>query len=96
MHDSFASINDIKWERVFVKLYQVDNLEHINRIIMDAKTMFTPEEANGINIFNYFDDTKTMGDVKLILDIIFKVIILITVFLCFFSLASSMGANLID
>ena len=35
-----------------------------------------------------------MEEVQLILDIIFNVIISITMFLCFFSLCSSMSANL--
>lgn len=48
------------------------------------------------DINNYFDDTGTISQVTKILDIIFNVIIAITMFLCFFSLCSSMSANLYD
>tara|TARA_B110000285_G_scaffold221609_1_gene274796 strand:- start:4 stop:384 length:381 start_codon:yes stop_codon:yes gene_type:complete len=37
-----------------------------------------------------------MDEVTSILDTIFNIIIIITMFLCFFSLCSSMGANLMD
>jgi ABC-type antimicrobial peptide transport system permease subunit len=49
-----------------------------------------------VKIFNYFDDIQTLNQVTVILNIVFSVIISITMFLCFFSLCSSMSANLLD
>ena len=42
------------------------------------------------------EDLKTLKDVEIILQIIFSVIVPITMFLCFFSLSSSMSANLFE
>jgi len=49
-----------------------------------------------VQIFNFLDSTETLDTVSDILDAIFSVIIAITMFLCFFSLCSSMSANLLD
>ena len=49
-----------------------------------------------MQIFNFLDSTETLDTVSDILDAIFSVIIAITMFLCFFSLCSSMSANLLD
>ena len=94
--DPAMSINQTTWERVIIKLKDPTNKDHIMRIIKDCKSKFTPEQANGIRIYNYYDDTETTDQVTQILDIIFNIIICITMFLCFFSLCSSMSANLLD
>lgn len=60
------------------------------------ESFFTTNQANGIRFFNYFDKADSNADVANILNIIFNVIIAITMFLCFFSLCSSMSANLLD
>ena len=96
MIDPAMTLNKTTWERVIIKLKDPENKVHIKKIIADAKAVFTPEQANGIRIFNYFDDTDTMDEVTDILDTIFNIIICITMFLCFFSLCSSMSANLLD
>lgn len=96
MLDPFISINETKWERVFVRMKDPANKTATDKLITYAKSQLTAEEANGIRIFNFYDDTDTMEEVQLILDIIFNVIISITMFLCFFSLCSSMSANLMD
>lgn len=54
------------------------------------------EQYEGIVIDNYFGNEDTNNLVTKILDWIFNVIIAITMFLCFFSLCSSMSANLFD
>jgi len=90
------TLNDTKWERCMVLLKEPSNKAHIKKLLTEMKDTFTPRQNNEIGIRNYFDDTDTMGMVKNILDIIFTVIIVITMFLCFFSLCSSMSANLYD
>ena len=47
-------------------------------------------------ILNYYDDNETNVLVDNIITAIFDVIIIITMCLCFFSLCSSMSANLFD
>lgn len=46
--------------------------------------------------YNSQSNEKTLEQVVLVLDIIFSVIIVITMFLCFFSLSSAMTANLLE
>ena len=49
-----------------------------------------------IKIYNYLDSLESLNQIEQILNIIFNVIIAITMFLCFFSLSSSMSANLYE
>jgi len=65
-------------------------------LIKNAKSAFNAQESNGIRIDDYFDDDETQSLVEYILNLIFGLIICITMFLCFFSLCSSMTANLMD
>ena len=96
MISSHRGLNDTLWERVMIKLKEPDNTKHIRDLTIAFKQSFTPEQANGIKIYNFYDDTETTQEVNQILDTIFNVIIAITMFLCFFSLCSSMSANLLD
>ena len=96
MNSPTGSLNDTRWERLFIKFKDTENKDIVKEFIQECKAQFSPLQANGIKIFNYFDDTETTDQVSLILDIIFSVIISITMFLCFFSLCSSMSANLLD
>ena len=90
------TLNDTKWERVMIMLKEPSNKEHIKKLIGDIKETFNAQQHNEIMVKNYFDDTDTNDTVSGILDIIFTIIIVITMFLCFFSLCSSMSANLYD
>ena len=68
----------------------------IKRLNDQVKRGLGPEALDSLNIRDYFKDDKTNEQVTEILDIIFNVIIVITMGLCFFSLCSSMSANLMD
>ena len=68
----------------------------IKKLTDEIKKGLSPEVLDTIKIINYFQDDKTNDQVKNILDVIFNIIIAITMFLCFFSLCSSMSANLMD
>ena len=52
--------------------------------------------SGGLTIWDANESQETIDQVEVILNIIFNVIILITMFLCFFSLSSSMTANLYE
>ena len=49
-----------------------------------------------MNFFDYLEYKESNREVTETLDLVFNVIITITMFLCFFSLCSSMSANLMD
>ena len=91
MDSPFQSLNDTKWERLFIKFKEPENMDLLTNFIREIKTLPTP-----VQVYNYFDGNETMKEVSNILDIIFSIIISITMFLCFFSLCSSMSANLLD
>jgi len=90
------SLNNTKWERILIKMKDPSNREHVQKVITDLKQSFTPDQANNIGIWDHYDNKETLDLVQTILDIIFNIIISITIFLCFFSLCSSMSANLMD
>lgn len=94
--DPFSSLNETSWERVFIMLNDPSNKDDIQSLIFDFKDSFTTSQLSNIKFFNYFDSSDTNDEVTSILDTIFNVIIAITMFLCFFSLCSSMSANLMD
>jgi len=91
-----SSLNETTYRSVLVKLKEPENEDHTAELIKNSKAAFNPIEANGIKIVNFFDDKETTQQVESILDSVFGVIIFITMFLCFFSLCSSMSANLMD
>ena len=49
-----------------------------------------------MSVYNSNDSWSTFKQIETILNIIFDVIIAITMFLCFFSLSSSMSANMFE
>jgi hypothetical protein len=90
------SLNESKWERIVIELKDQKNSDDFQKIREDMESFFSSNQANGIRFINYFDKADTNAEVANILNIIFNVIIAITMFLCFFSLCSSMSANLLD
>jgi ABC-type antimicrobial peptide transport system permease subunit len=90
------SLNTTKWERIMVMLKDPSDTAAIKKLTDQVKKGLAPEVLDTIKIINYFQDDKTNDQVKNILDVIFNIIIAITMFLCFFSLCSSMSANLMD
>jgi len=91
-----SSLNETVWQTLIIKLKQPENEEHIESVIESLESAMTNDQLEGITIENYFSDLETNILVTRILDWIFNVIIAITMFLCFFSLCSSMSANLFD
>ena len=91
-----GTLNDTRWERLMVMMKVPDDQAAIKHLINDLKTSFTAAQSSSIRIINYFDNVATNDEVDNILDVIFNVIIMVTMFLCFFSLCSSMSANLLD
>jgi ABC-type lipoprotein release transport system permease subunit len=91
LYDPRVSLNDTKWERLFIKFKDQNDEEVVKNFIDEVKGL-----PNNVRVFNYFDGNETMEQISTILDVIFSVIIAVTMFLCFFSLCSSMSANLLD
>ena len=79
-----------------VQMKEPGDQQAITNLINDIKDSIPSNKAYQIRFKNYFDNVKTNDKVDHILDVIFNVIIVITMFLCFFSLCSSMSANLLD
>ena len=100
MYRPYNSINETRYRWVFIKFKGEPGSEPwmtaADEFIKDCKNTFDSQQSNNINFWNSFEDTDTMSQVALILDTIFNIIIVITMFLCLFSLVSSMSANLFD
>ena len=90
------SLNDTYWERIMIRLKDELNGEQMTEIGLDFKSNFNNRQSENLQIYNYFDLEDTNADISRILDMIFNIIISITMFLCFFSLCAAMSANLMD
>ena len=90
------NMNDTMFERVFVKLKDPHNHDHMTKLITQIRGSFTDQERVDLEILNFLEMDEQNKKIKSILDIIFNIVIAITMFLCFFSLCSSMSANLLD
>ncbi len=78
---------------MIVKFKGQDDLVLIQAFIKDMKDAYN---GYGLRVDNFYDLKETFDEVTLILDMIFNVIISITMLICFFSLSSSMSANLYE
>ncbi|CDW87905.1 family protein [Stylonychia lemnae] len=97
-HLAQIKIDEIPFERLTIRLKDPYNMEHRSQL---KKALVEQFDSIGLSDKEYairdsIEDLKSLKDVELILQIIFSVIIPITMFLCFFSLSSSMGANLYE
>lgn len=94
------SLNETRWSNLFIKFKYDGGTEEYKQatrnFVADCKDTFNPQQSNSIGFENQYDDNDVMEQVETILDITFSVIIVITMLLCLFSLASSMSANLLD
>lgn len=79
-----------------VLLKEPSNKDHIKKLVSEVKATFSPQQNHEVVVKNYFEDTDSNDSAQGILDLIFNTIIVIIMFLCFFSLCSSMSANLFD
>lgn len=81
------------FEKLIVKLKEPENSDHISqaKVKMEEGT-----QGKQTSIYDATDTEGSFGDAKQILDVVFNVIIASVMFLCFFSLSSSMTANMIE
>lgn len=91
-------IDEVPFERLAIKLKDPKNNDHIKQITKALKQQLesTGYSSKTYSIKDIIEDQSSLKDVELILSTIFGVIIPITMFLCFFSLSSSMSANLYE
>ena len=89
-------LNNTRFERIMIKLKNEMNPEHSRTVKETLRESFNEDQKRLFRFYDYQDDQEETKRIQLILDLIFNVIIAITMFLCFFSLCSSMTANLMD
>ena len=90
------SMRNIIYARVLIKLKDPLNIKNSDAFISGMRKQLTPYEDKLMDVYNYNDGVENIQKMQTILDMIFNVIIAITMFLCFFSLSSSMTANLFE
>ena len=100
MFGPHKSLNETRYRWVFIKFNgnpgSKEWMDGADEFVKDCKNTFDSVQSNKIGFWNSYEDTDTMALVEVILDTIFNIIIIITMFLCLFSLVSSMSANLFD
>ncbi|CDW77763.1 family protein [Stylonychia lemnae] len=93
---NFDSMKRITFDRVIIKLKDPLNMKNSDAFISGMRKTLTPYQDKTLNVYNYNDGVENVQRMETILNMIFNVIIAITMFLCFFSLSSSMTANLFE
>jgi len=88
-----TSIPNFPFERVVIKLKEEGNEDHIAQV---KKQLNLLSQRKNAEVYDYNDAQGAFDDAASILDIIFNVIIISVMFLCFFSLSSSMTANMLE
>jgi ABC-type antimicrobial peptide transport system permease subunit len=89
-------ISDLPYNKLNIKLKDPKNREHIKRLKRAIQKRFE-DEGYPDHRYRFRDviaELEDLENVQFILKVIFAFIIAITMFLCFFSLSASMGANL--
>jgi ABC-type antimicrobial peptide transport system permease subunit len=90
------TIKETTFERLIVKFKDPQSQTMADDFLKDMRRTLTPYRDQNLKVYNYANSQNTLAKVESILNIIFMVIIAITMFLCFFSLSSSMSANLYE
>ena len=103
-----SSVSELQYERVNIRLRPESNNKHFLSMIIsrfnehfeDLKLMVPSEDLTYNNFFisetYHFDDKERLENQAKTMDSIFNVIVLVAMSLCFFSLGSSMSANIFD
>ena len=79
------------YEKLLIKFKDPENQDHKSQVTESFARYLPALTANDAT-----GDLETFEQVNIILDAIFNTIIVIAMFLCFFSLSSSMGANMFE
>eukprot|EP00828_Plagiopyla_frontata_P021559 TRINITY_DN28151_c0_g1_i1.p1 TRINITY_DN28151_c0_g1~~TRINITY_DN28151_c0_g1_i1.p1 ORF type:complete len:226 (+),score=13.61 TRINITY_DN28151_c0_g1_i1:504-1181(+) len=98
LHGKIQNAGDIPMERLLFQMkggvdgynekFQSEAIEKINQFIL--------KNNQDAEIWDYRSHEKSINKSQDIINIIFTVVIIIVMFLCFFSLTSSMSANIIE
>ena len=90
-------MNNTRFEKIMVKLHQPLNATSQKKIKKDFKeSIEDPDRKKMLKFYDFLEDEGDNKDINWALDVIFSVVIAVTMFLCFFSLCASMSANLMD
>lgn len=79
-----------------ITLKEPFNSDHVQKVKMAITESFTENQSRMMRFYDYQSDLEDIEEIEFILNMIFAIIIAITMFLCFFSLCASMAANLMD
>jgi hypothetical protein len=92
--DWTATIDEIYFERLIVKMKDEKNTNDIKALVLAFREHINQDNQKELDINTAnFDILVRIDD---IIETVFDTIIAITMFLCFFSLSSSMTANLFE
>lgn len=90
---NFQSVKEISYRKLVLRLKD-SSAGNQNKVINEIKDQMPSFMVN--NILFFVEGNETLETVDSIVTLIFDLVIVITMFLCFFALSSSMGANLME
>ena len=92
LHMTEMFMDELPWRYILIRMKDPDDHATIDQMVVDFKESVSPNT----NVGAVYTETKAMDSVKDIVDVTFSMTIAIMMFLCFFSLTTSMSANLYD
>lgn len=89
-------LNNTRFERIMIKLKNEHDYKDTKTVKQALRDSFTEDQRYLFRFYDFLYDQEDIEQIETVLSTIFDIIIAITMFLCFFSLCSSMTANLMD
>lgn len=94
VYANLTSVKNASFERISLKLKDDATRQQETELFNDIKKTLGNELASNIQFYSKFADST--AEIDQTVSLLFDVVIVITLFLCFFSLSSAMSANLYE
>lgn len=88
------SVRDLRYERLLIRMREDATLDDADKVVRDILRAMDPIVAEQVNVKK--DKAALYANVDQTMSYLFTALILITMFLCFFQLSTSMSANLFE
>ncbi|TNV85125.1 hypothetical protein FGO68_gene1005 [Halteria grandinella] len=91
---SVRSVKDLAMERVILKMKDTATLDQSEKVVRDILAALPSDTTENLKVKK--DKAQLFASVDRTISLLFTVLIMITMFLCFFQLSTSMSANLYE
>lgn len=89
-----SNLNSTKYRKLLVRLKEPQNQEHIQQFMRTLYSRVSSYYLRRAEVMNYYGDIESLQQVQNLLDVIFAGVLAATMFLCYFSINSSISRAL--